>query len=110
MCRIEKLKPPAPKGGSGEIFEKIFSGFGNFRCERIISRGEPSPEGFWYDQEDDEFALLESGKATIVFEGEEKEMEAGDFIIIGRHARHRVEKVSDDAVWLAFFGKFKSSK
>ena len=32
-----------------------------FRIERIVSRGQASPPGFWYDQETDEWVLLVSG-------------------------------------------------
>ena len=29
------------------------------RIERIVSTGQASPAGFWYDQADDEFVVLE---------------------------------------------------
>ena len=38
------------------------------RIERIVSTGQSSPPGFWYDQADDEFVVLLSGSARLRFE------------------------------------------
>ncbi|MCA9753789.1 MAG: cupin, partial [Gemmatimonadetes bacterium] len=38
------------------------------RIERIVSRGHGSPEGFWYDQPEDEWVCLLAGRATLTFE------------------------------------------
>ncbi|HNX20708.1 MAG TPA: cupin, partial [Acidobacteriota bacterium] len=42
------------------------------RVERIVSTGQASPPGFWYDQERDEWVALLSGAATLLFEGGER--------------------------------------
>lgn len=71
------------------------------RIERIASHGQASPAGFWYDQEQDEWVMLLRGEATLLFEDGPLEMKAGDHLRIPRHMRHRVERTSPDAVWLA---------
>jgi cupin 2 domain-containing protein len=74
------------------------------RIERIVSHGHASPEGFWYDQENDEWVLLISGAARLRFEGDDSiEMNPGSFINIPAHRRHRVEWTDPDhpTIWLA---------
>ncbi len=77
----------------------------NIRIERILSRGQASRPGFWYDQEMDEFVLLLKGRARLVFNGENDliEMKPGDYIHIPAHVKHRVEwtDADHDTVWLA---------
>jgi cupin 2 domain-containing protein len=77
----------------------------NIRIERIVSRGQASPEGFWYDQEKNEFVLLVQGSAGLTFENEEGVLvlKPGDYITIGAHVKHRVEWTdpSGDTIWLA---------
>ena len=75
---------------------------GAVKIDRIVSNGQASPAGFWYDQEGDEWVLLTQGTATLVFEqGATNPMKAGDYVLIPAHAKHRVAQVSRDAVWLA---------
>ena len=74
----------------------------NLRLERIVSHAHASPEGFWYDQERSEWVLLVQGEATLRFEGDEiVELRAGDHLLIPAGVRHRVERTSADAVWMA---------
>lgn len=73
-----------------------------FTLEHIVSRGAASPDGFWYDQDRDEWVLLLRGEAGLRFEsGEIVSLTAGDPLLIPAHRRHRVERTSPDAVWLA---------
>lgn len=73
-----------------------------FTLEHIVSCGAASPDGFWYDQDRDEWALLLRGEAGLRFEsGEFVTLTAGDPLLIPAHRRHRVERTSPDAVWLA---------
>jgi cupin 2 domain-containing protein len=89
---------------SDELIEVIAQS-GDIRIERIISRGHSSPDGFWYDQETNEFVLLLKGRAGLVFEGKNEViiMEAGDYVEIKSHVRHRVEwtAANEDTIWLA---------
>ena len=74
------------------------------RIERIVSHGQASPEGFWYDQETHEWVLLLSGAARLRFDGEEPlEMTPGSFVNIPAHKRHRVEWMDpmQPTIWLA---------
>jgi len=75
--------------------------------ERIVSRGHRSPEGFWYDQDRNEWVVMLRGQAALRFEGEEssKVLQPGDALTIPAHTRHRVEWTDpdQDTVWLAVF-------
>lgn len=75
------------------------------RIERIVSTGQASPPGFWYDQVDAEWILLVSGEALLRFEDESeaRRLRAGDWLQIAPLRRHRVDRTATDAptVWLA---------
>ena len=76
------------------------------RIERIVSRGHATPEGEWYDQQDNEWVLLLKGAAGLAFEdGREVSMGPGDWLVIPAHRRHRVAWTDEDGdtVWLAVF-------
>ena len=85
-----------------ELLETILSN-PNVRIERIVSQGQSSPEGFWYDQDQGEFVVLIQGAVRLRFEDGEVEMKPGSFIDIPAHKRHRVEWTSPDeqTIWLA---------
>lgn len=90
---------PLPSGG--EIFQTLFARPG-CRIERIISHGHASAPGDWYDQDADEWVVLLSGEAVLLFaSGDVARLKAGDWLTIPAHCRHRVESTSPDAVWLA---------
>jgi cupin 2 domain-containing protein len=75
------------------------------RVERIVSDGHASPEGFWYDQEQNEWVLLISGSAILEFGDHRLEMNAGDHVLIPAHQKHRVASTSpsEKTIWLAVF-------
>jgi cupin 2 domain-containing protein len=79
------------------------------RVERIVSTGQASAPGFWYDQPDDELVVLLAGAARLRFEEGDAtfDMKAGDWIDIPAHVRHRVESTQADppTVWLAVHRK-----
>ncbi|MEM9553091.1 MAG: cupin domain-containing protein [Acidobacteriota bacterium] len=79
----------------------------HLRIERIVSTGQASPPGFWYDQDEHEWVLLLSGHAGLRFEHEDevRRLAPGDQVDIPAHARHRVEWTSESepTVWLAVF-------
>jgi cupin 2 domain-containing protein len=95
-----------PVAGAGEIAETLASGR-NFRIERIVSHGEASPDGFWYDQDEAEFVVLLTGAARLRFADEDapRALAPGDAIDIPAHRRHRVEWTDPEraTVWLAIF-------
>lgn len=107
------MDAPAPWGNllavpngplDGERFDALLAG-GAFRLERIVSTGQSSPPGFWYDQEDGEWVALLSGAAELQFEdeAEPRRLAPGDWLHIAPHRRHRVSWTAQDqtTVWLA---------
>ena len=75
------------------------------RIERIVSTGQASPPGFWYEQADAEWVVLVSGEALLRFEDETeaRRLRPGDWLHIESHRRHRVESTAAEmpTVWLA---------
>jgi len=75
------------------------------RIERIVSTGQASPAGFWYDQPQAEWVVLLRGRARLRFEDEveARALVPGDFVDIAAHRRHRVDWTAGDepTVWLA---------
>jgi len=100
------LLAPIPDNLSEE-FTEILDGAGAVRIERIVSRGQSSPEGFWYDQDEAEFVLLLRGSAGLRLAGREEilTLQPGDYLAIPAHVRHRVEWTdgAEETVWLAVF-------
>jgi cupin 2 domain-containing protein len=77
------------------------------RIERIVSTGQASPPGFWYDQDESEWVVVLSGAARLLIEGEReaRALGPGDFLNLPAHTRHRVEWTDPavPTVWLAVF-------
>lgn len=77
------------------------------RIERIVSQGQSSADGDWYDQEENEWVVVLQGKAQLRFEDDNQllDLEPGDYLNIPAHRRHRVEWTASDqpTVWLAVF-------
>lgn len=94
--------PASPR--QDELFQELLKRPG-LRIERIVSTGQASPSGFWYDQPEGEWVLLLQGEAVIRFEDTAKPLALvpGDFLEITPHRRHRVEWTHPDltTVWLA---------
>src|SRR5512143_2538112 len=94
---------PSPIPGGDELFDMLWAR-PSLRLERIVSTGQRSPEGFWYDQDWDEWVVLIRGNALLSFEnGERIAMSEGDFLFIPAHRKHRIEETQIDppCVWLA---------
>ncbi|MGC1378719.1 MAG: cupin domain-containing protein [Anaerolineales bacterium] len=77
------------------------------RVERIVSWGQASPPDFWYDQDEDEWVALLSGRARLILRDPDAtvELAPGDWLRIAAHRRHRVDWTPADVatVWLAVF-------
>ncbi len=73
------------------------------RIERIVSHGHASPEGFWYDQDQDEWVVVLKGQARLRFQDGQIELEPGDFVNIPARKKHRVEWTApnEPTIWLA---------
>lgn len=71
------------------------------KIERIVSHSHPSPVGFWYDQETDEWVMVLRGSAVLEFEGSDAvELHEGDYLTVSKHVKHRVASTSAETVWL----------
>ncbi|CAD5110376.1 cupin domain-containing protein [Zestomonas carbonaria] len=97
---ITNLFLPAAGEQPGETFHTLLQA-ARVRIEQIVSRGQASPPGFWYDQDDPEWVALLCGQAILAFDDGDQPLQAGDALLIPAHCRHRVASCSDDAVWLA---------
>lgn len=92
---------PAP--GGPEQVHTLFERRGT-RIERIVSLGQASPPGFWYEQAEDEWVCLLAGAAGLEFEhGRIDTLRPGDWRLIPAGLRHRVAWTDVEAVWLAVF-------
>jgi len=94
--------PPAP--GAGEAFDVLLERPG-LKIERIVSHGQASPPGFWYDQPQGEWVVVVAGAARLRFEDEAaaRALRAGDSLDIAAHRRHRVEWTdpAGPTIWIA---------
>jgi cupin 2 domain-containing protein len=91
----------APDGKPGEEQFLPLLQTGQLRLEQIVSRGQGSPTGLWYDQPKPEWVALLAGSATLEFDDGCLPLAAGDALLIPAHCRHRVAECSQDAIWLA---------
>ncbi len=95
-----------PDARAGEVVETLLAAPG-LRIERIVSLGQASPPGFWYDQDEAEWVLLLQGAARLRFADENaaRVLRPGDHLHIAAHRRHRVEWTdpATATVWLAVF-------
>lgn len=90
-----------------EVIEALIEDQG-ILIERIISTGQSSPPGFWYEQERDEWVVLLQGTSQLLWEnGRNLTMGPGDWVFLPAGERHRVEWTSADppCIWLAVHGK-----
>ena len=99
---LESLFANIPADLPNELIETLVEN-NSIRIERIVSHGHISPEGFWYDQPQNEWVVVLQGAARLRFEDEVVEMKPGDWINIPAHKKHRVDWTTPDepTVWLA---------
>jgi cupin 2 domain-containing protein len=100
------LLGPLPDAAAAERVELLLSRPG-LRIERIVSLGQASPPGFWYDQPEGECVILLAGAAKLRFadEAEPRVLRPGDWLDIAAHRRHRVDWTdpATPTVWFAVF-------
>lgn len=101
---LENLFDSSPASGTREQILPLVEARG-VRIERIVSQGQASPPGFWYDQPRDEWVALLAGSAGLRFEdrADVKVLHAGDHVLIPARKRHRVEwtDATRPTIWLA---------
>ena len=104
MIKAGNIFAQVPAQGAEEEISLLAEKAGG-RIERIVSTGQASPPGFWYDQAWTEWVVVLTGKAALRFadEPEPRLLGPGDWLEIPAHARHRVERTDAErpTVWLA---------
>lgn len=102
--QTDNLFNDIPATLQNEFFQTLAES-GTVKIERIVSEGQATPPGEWYDQERDEWVLLVSGGATLQFDGDTPPLvlKPGDHLMIPAGCRHRVERTDtgQKTVWLA---------
>ncbi len=96
-----------PETISEEVFDTLLK-HECIRIERIISKGQTSPDEGWYDQKENEWVIVLDGCGIVFFEdGREIKLCKGDFLNIMAHEKHRVKWTDPDriTIWLAVFYK-----
>ncbi|MBP6058405.1 MAG: cupin domain-containing protein [Nitrosomonas sp.] len=92
-----------PHNSGKELFELLIKN-NTVTIERIVSKGQKSPESGWYDQEKNEWVIVLKGKAILSFEDQSSiHLGEGDFINIPSHKKHKVAWTDPDneTIWLA---------
>jgi len=93
-----------PDAKVGEVFRTLAKGK-DFRIERIVSRGQATPEGVWLRAHTDEWVAVLRGRAQLFFYGARKslDLKPGDAVFIPALTRHRVAWTHSrkKTVWLA---------
>lgn len=108
MSNIFDLPPQLP---CEELFEPLVPGEAVL-IERIISTGQTTPKGEWYDQERDEWVVLLQGEARLGYvDGSTRQLQAGDYVLIPAHQKHRVEYTSTEppCIWLAVHAQLQAA-
>jgi cupin 2 domain-containing protein len=106
MANLFDLSAIAPHQ---EVFEPLLEN-PNLLVERIVSTGQTTPEGEWYDQSRDEWVIVLQGEAELTYEdGSAIALKPGDYLLIPAHQKHRVTYTSSEppCVWLAIHGELR---
>jgi cupin 2 domain-containing protein len=86
-----------------ELFESLLKN-DRVLIERIISTGQTTPAGEYYDQDWDEWVILLQGEAELSYEDNSRiKLVAGDYVFIPAHQKHRVDytSITPPCIWLA---------
>jgi cupin 2 domain-containing protein len=102
--KADNLFDAIPPNLTEELFSTIHRAK-DFRIERIVSQGQCSPPGFWYDQNQHEWLIVLEGSASIEFQNQTEpvELHRGSYLNIPAHTKHRVLQTNSNqqTVWLA---------
>jgi cupin 2 domain-containing protein len=105
---INNLFTHITQASGSEVFETLLQ-TDALKLERVVSTGQATPPGQWYDQDRDEWVVLLSGSAGLLFDGERdiRVLQPGDYILVPAHTRHRVEwtETGTETIWLALHYK-----
>ncbi|MCC8165819.1 MAG: cupin domain-containing protein [Planctomycetes bacterium] len=96
-----------PDASAAEVIQELTAFAGTrVRVERIVSDGQATPDGFWYDQAWSEWVIILRGGADLALEtpDETVRLGPGDWYHIPPHRRHRVSRTEPGTLWLAVHG------
>lgn len=103
---LQRLGDALPDASAAEAVDVLLSAKG-LRLERIVSMGQASPEGFWYDQSEAEWVMVLAGAGRLQIEGEaeQRTLGTGDAVYLPAHCRHRVTWTDParPTIWVALF-------
>ena len=95
---VKNIFNDIPSELAEELFTTIYTAK-KFRVKRIVS------QGFWYDQNENEWLIVLEGNASIQFDGipEPVELGPGSYLNIPAHVKHRLARTSQiqQTIWLA---------
>lgn len=92
-----------PSVADKEIVSELMKS-GKVRIEKIVSTGQKSIDGFWYDQDENEWVCVLEGKGIIGYnDGSSVTLNKGDWLNIPARTMHRVLHTDNPTVWLAVF-------
>jgi len=101
---MQNLFDGIPEVLNNELFQTLAER-DNIRIERIVSDGQATADGEWYDQAHDEWVILLSGSAGLLIDSDStpRSLKPGDHVMIPAGCRHRVAWTDPDkkTVWLA---------
>jgi cupin 2 domain-containing protein len=92
-----RLLPPTGAPPKGETTTAVARGSG-FVIEQILSGDLEAPVD--YCQDDDEWALVLAGSATLEVNGERLELTEGDWVLLPAGVPHRLVRTSPGTSWL----------
>ena len=99
------LFDPLTDVSDGEVFEDMIRN-PLVRIERIVSRGQISPESGRYDQNEKEWVIVLKGMAELIFEPDEVMTPGvGEYVHIPAYTKHKVSWTDPgcETTWLAVF-------
>jgi cupin 2 domain-containing protein len=104
MIALANLNAFAPPPSGGEALQTLLE-TRSLRIERIVSLAHSTPQGEWYDQQQDEWVILLQGSAGLQIDGQPQVLilQPGDYCYLPAHCRHRVAwtDAQQPSVWLA---------
>ena len=102
--RLHNIFQSLPAFQTAEVFEPLVDTPG-LTLERIVSNGQATPPGEWYDQDHDEWVMVLTGSAGLLWAHipQVYTLTAGDYVYIPAHQCHRVEWTDkhQPTIWLA---------
>ena len=93
-----RLEPGAAAPAEGERFTPLVE-LPGATIEQILSGALPEPAAF--EQTHDEWVVVLEGGARMLVDGEELELESGDWLLLPAGCRHSVLATQPGTSWLA---------